>query len=216
VLFERTDGRGVRIAPMPRRRVRIEGHRAQVAVRNVVLLDMAERGLSSGEIASLPGIALDERTIREGIARAKRLRDDLRGEVKPRLDPKVVPLFGCQPWERSKEELPRVGADCSHCGRRIARGEPVYCPKCATTGYDYRMARELGEAIRRIPPPRPAAKSRLHGRGPTPATPPKLSPSHRIELARTPQGYLWLQSIGQLPEETSSRQKAAKRKRKDR
>jgi hypothetical protein len=220
VLFERSDGRGVRIAPMPRQRVKLQGHRAHVAARNAALLVLAERGLSSSEIASLPGIDLDERTIREGIAKARRLRDDWRHDARKRPDPKVIPLFGCQPWDKSKEELPKIGASCSHCGKRIERGEALYCPKCAATGFDHRLARELGEAIRRIPPPVPPAKSKLQSRGigeaPGSPSPPKLTPSHRIELARTPQGFLWLKSIGQLPDEPKQRRLKEKRKKKGR
>lgn len=206
MLFERPDGRGIRIAPMPRQRVKIEGQRAQLAARNAALLILAERGLTSAEIAALPGIDLDERTVREGISRARRLREEWRQEDSPKADPKVIPLFGCQPWEKSKEELPKIGASCSHCGKRIERGAPTYCPKCAATGHDHRFARELGEAIRRVPPPAPPVRSKLRGRveevpSSAASTPPKLTPSHRVELARTPQGFLWLQSIGQLPQE---------------
>jgi hypothetical protein len=180
-------------------------------------LILAERGLTSAEIAALPGIDLDERTIREAIARAKQLRAEWRDEVSGRPEPKVIPLFGCQPWEKSKEELPQVGDNCSHCGRRIRRGEQLYCPKCAATGHDDRFARELGESIRRVPLPSPPAKSKLQGRsqaastGP-PSAPPKLTPAHRLELARTPQGFLWLKSIGQLPEPPASARSRGPRK----
>jgi hypothetical protein len=215
VLFERSDGRGVRVAPMPRRRVKIQGHRAQLAARNAALLILAERGLTSAEIASLPGIDLDERTIREAITKARRLRDEWHREPKGMRDPKVIPLFGCQPWERSKEEPPRIGGNCSHCGKRIAPGALLYCPKCAATGHDPRFARELGEAVRRIPPPAPPAKGKLQGRT-APTAPPKLTPAHRVELARTPQGFLWLESIGQLPDEASKGRQHGGRKRDER
>lgn len=211
MLFERSDGRGVRIAPMPRQRVKLQGVRAQLAARNAALLVLAERGLSSAEIASLPGIDLDERTIREGIAKARRLREDWRRETRRRIDPKVVPLFGCQPWEKAKEDLPRIGARCTHCGKRIEQGESLFCPKCTATGHDLRLARELGEAIRRIPPPGPPIKSKLRGQSTSSALPPKLSPAHRIELARTPQGFLWLKSIGQLPDESEAQSSGQER-----
>ncbi len=217
VLFERTDGRGVRVAPTPRQRVKLEGFQAQLAARNAALLVLAERGLSSAEIAALPGIDLDERTIREGIAKAKRLRLEWSYATRPTVDPKVIPLFGCQPWVRAKEELPHLGDPCPHCEKRIAPGDSLYCPKCAATGHDRRFARELGEAVRRIPPPAPPAKSRLRGRAPTVTVnsatpPPRLTPAHRLELAKTPQGFLWLKSIGQLPEEVAPTRAPKKRK----
>jgi|GEM_PF-5605525 len=217
VLFERTDGRGVRVTPTPRRRVKLEGFQAQLAARNAALLVLAERGLSSAEIAALPGIDLDERTIREGIAKAKRLRTEWSHATEAKVDPKVIPLFGCQPWVKAKEELPRLGEPCTHCEKRIEPGESVYCPKCAATGYDRRFARELGESIQRIPPPAPPAKSKLRGRADaspdnTPMSPPRLTPAHRLELARTPQGFLWLKSIGQLPEEGTRGSSSKKRK----
>jgi hypothetical protein len=203
--------------------VNLQGHRAQVAARNAALLVLAERGLTSAEIASLPGIALDERTIRQAIAKARQLREHWRGESPEaqaeRSDPRVTPLFGCQPWERSKEELPPMGAGCPHCGKRIGPGDPSYCPRCAASGFDRRLARELGEAYRRLPHEAAAPRGRLHGRSApacaanatatataaaaSAADPPRLSSAHRRELARTPQGYLWLKSIGQLPDDRS-------------
>lgn len=213
MLFERSDGRGVRIAPAQRKRVRLQGHRAQVAARNAALLVLAERGLTSAEIASLPGIALDERTIRDAIAKARQLREHWRGESPEaraeRSDPRVTPLFGCQPWDRSKEELPPMGAGCPHCGKRIGPGDPSYCPRCAASGFDRRLARELGESYRHMPPEAASPRGRLPGRTATccgamaDAGPPRLSTAHRRELARTPQGYLWLKSIGQLPDDPS-------------
>jgi hypothetical protein len=220
MLFERPDGRGIRIAPMPRKQVKLQGHRAQLAARNAALLILSERGLTCADIASLPGIDLDVRSIRHGINEARRLRKEWHEPCAERPAPKVVPLFGCQPWERAREELPRIGANCPHCGKRIARGERTYCPKCAASGFDDRLAKELGEAIRRRPPSPPLAKSRLQGRSNESelsdlSTSPKLSAAHRLELARTPQGYLWLKSIGQLPEEpVPARQRARGRKAK--
>jgi hypothetical protein len=200
VLFMQRDGQGVQIDPMPRRRVPILAHNARLAMRNAALLVLYERGLSSNEIAALPGFAMDERTVRKSILIAQSQRERWRRETGPSEDPEVFPMFGCQPWVPSKEELPAIGADCTHCGRRIRPGAATYCPKCTTTSFDARFARELGDAIRRTPPSALPAQSKLEGRANSASAPlPKLSHGHRCELARTPQGYLWLKSIGQLP-----------------
>jgi hypothetical protein len=94
VQIDRVDRNQIRIAPKPLPRVKPEGFQALIAARNAALLAIAERGFTCAEIAAFPWITLDERTIRQEIAKARRLRAEQGPILRRKTDPRITRLFG--------------------------------------------------------------------------------------------------------------------------
>jgi hypothetical protein len=69
-------------------------------------------------------------------------------------DADVVPLLGkANVWTPEDETPPAEGETCPRCRRSIGHGSRSFCPRCALSGHERRLAEQ--RAIAGSPPPEP-------------------------------------------------------------
>ena len=89
---------------------------------------------------------------------------------------------------------------------------------CHRSGFDVVLAEQLRRGAKHHELPKPEPKSKLH-RASKPAEaprPPRFSQADRRLYAQTPQGRLFLESIGQLPDPAATPRRSKRRHRRKR
>lgn len=207
MLFVGPDGDGVTFQCARERAPSLVSTRQRrAAVKHAAIWAIRRRGATIADIAASMGMT------ERGVYKAIRATEALAEQIGSTRDPDLMPMFGCRPFAAeylrdSTAPAPAPEPVCHVCRSAITPNDRDVCMRCYKSGSDFALAESLGAAVVAglAPTPSPPRAGR-------PAPIPRLTLAHRIELAKTPQGAIWLESIGQMPTGAEMDDRKARRK----